>query len=65
MPYVSKAQQKWAHTDDAKEKGFPTAENDIETAGLELPEHARDKTPASLRALHRVTHQGRHAGHGK
>lgn len=31
MPYKSEKQRRWAHTEDAKKKGFPTAEFDKES----------------------------------
>lgn len=37
MPYKSEQQRKWAHTDDAKRKGFPTKEFDTESKGIKLP----------------------------
>lgn len=30
MPYASDKQRRWAHTDTARRKGFPTAEFDAE-----------------------------------
>ena len=41
MPYVSDKQRRWAHTDSAKKKGFPTAEFDKASEGMSLPEKAR------------------------
>jgi len=32
MPYKSAKQRRWAHTKDAKKKGFPTEEFDREEA---------------------------------
>lgn len=47
MPYASKAQQRFAHTDTAKRKGFPTKEFDSATKDYsKLP--ARVGKPKSL-----------------
>ena len=44
MPYVSDAQRKFAHTDTAKKKGFPTEEFDKESKGQgDLLEHVKAK----------------------
>lgn len=44
MPYVSKAQQGFAHTPTAAAKGFPTAEFDAASKGLTgLPQHVGAK----------------------
>lgn len=46
MPYVSDAQRRFAHTDTAKEKGFPTEEFDKASKGQKgLPEHVKGKQP--------------------
>lgn len=41
MPYVSDAQRRWAHTENAKKAGFPTAEFDAASKGMKLPAHVR------------------------
>ncbi len=44
MPYVSDSQRRFAHTDTAKKKGFPTAEFDAASKGQgKLPEHIKGK----------------------
>lgn len=45
MPYKSEQQRAWAHSEAAKQKGFPTAEWDASSEGLELPERAQRKAP--------------------
>jgi hypothetical protein len=46
LPYVSRAQQGFAHTPAARAKGFPTAEFDAASKGQKgLPEHAAKKKP--------------------
>lgn len=47
MPYKSQAQQRFAHTDTAKAKGFPTAEFDRASKGMSLPKRAKGKKSAS------------------
>lgn len=44
MPYVSQAQEAWAHTEAAKKAGFPTKEFDKASEGLSLPERVRKET---------------------
>ncbi len=45
MPYKSKKQQRWAHTAEAKRKGFPTEEFDKASKGKmkHKPERAKRK----------------------
>jgi hypothetical protein len=44
MPYVSDAQRRFAHTDTARAKGFPTEEFDKASKGQRgLPEHVKSK----------------------
>lgn len=37
MSYKSLKQERWAHTDSAKKKGFPTKEFDQASKGMKLP----------------------------
>lgn len=52
MPYASKAQARFAHTDTAKSKGFPTVEFDHASKGRMAgkPERAA-KRPARGRTM--------------
>lgn len=51
VPYVSRAQQRFAHTDTAKSKGFPTAEFDAASKGRMAgkPERVGKKTSMHAR----------------
>lgn len=52
MPYVSKAQQRFAHTPTAKAKGFPTKEFDAATKNFStLPERAAGKKAVKGRSM--------------
>lgn len=52
MPYVSDAQRRFAHTDTAKEKGFPTAEFDRASKGQrDLPERVAAKRVTKGRSM--------------
>lgn len=52
MPYKSAAQQRFAHTDTAKAKGFPTAEFDRASKGQRnLPERVGKKKLTSNRSM--------------
>ncbi len=48
MPYVSDRQRRWAHTKDAKRKGFPTKEFDAaerrknRKSGKRMKKHRRN-----------------------
>ena len=55
MPYVSKKQERWAHTESAKKAGFPTAEFDSASKGKKLPETAKHHKPV---VGHKVVHHG-------
>ena len=51
MPYVSNAQRRFAHTDTAKKKGFPTEEFDKESKGKKLPEKKGKKMKSKKRPV--------------
>jgi hypothetical protein len=55
MPYVSRAQQGFAHTPAAKAAGFPTAEFDAASKGMHnLPAHVRNGKAAKSEAIRRM-----------
>jgi hypothetical protein len=41
VPYASAKQRRWAHTESAKKKGFPTKEFDKASKGKSLPETSK------------------------
>lgn len=52
MPYKSAAQRRFAHTDTAAKKGFPTAEFDRSSKGQRnLPERVAKKKMSSTRSM--------------
>lgn len=61
MPYVSNSQRRFAHTDTAKKKGFPTEEFDEKSRGMKLPERA-GKSKSKVKGKKRPVNFGKPFG---
>jgi len=49
MPYKSAKQERWAHTDSAKDAGFPTEEFDEASEGMKFPDKPKRPLPEHLK----------------